>query len=168
MKVFIKKLIRKVLNWYIEPLYTENRLLKEQLRHLTDDYGQMSVARKEDQRRLCDIESREEWTRSQFDFQSQRITDIEKREEWTRSQFDSQGKRITDIENRETWVREQFDAQRQRIVDIEGREEWTRERFQEIASFYEELKAVVNGIRPLHSPGKTQLQPTSYSFFKGR
>lgn len=170
----IKKIIKKLIGWYVDPVMTEQQIITNQLSMLADEQVltkheataikdevekvQLSICEldelssrlqehlllvakyEEQQKRIEDIESREGWTREQFEKYLQRIKDIEGREEWTREQFEKYLQRIKDIEGREEWTRENFSDHLSRIKDIEKREEWVRGKFSEIVRRIEDIE----------------------------
>lgn len=143
----IKKIIKKLIGWYVDPVLTEQQMITNQLSVLVDEevlMKQEAVTTKDKVEKiqlgiseLNELSSRlQEQLLSvvkyeQYEEQQKRIKDIEEREEWTRRMFSEHLCRIQDIEEREVWVREKFSEVVKRIEDIEEREEWTRNRFDE-------------------------------------
>ena len=152
----IKKIIRKLIQWYIVPMLKKqealNQEMKEvllmqyhQIHELQEKLGEYERQRADIQALASKIQVLEDKILGCQEITSEhrmtimqdtasclkRIEDIEGREEWTRNRFEEQQKRIEDIEGRESWTRNRFEEQQRRIEDIEGREEWTRERFDE-------------------------------------
>ena len=201
MKELLKKLIRRLLGWYIDPICQENERQQaqierqqEQLEQQQAQIEQQKVRIEQQQAQIEEQEAQSEQQKNQIEqqrtqvesFQAQikqyaaqleqqqiqikqqearseylqeqveqyaaqmeqilnqqkdqllerfeghdrRLTDIEQREEWTRKRFEGHDQRLSDIERREEWTRERFEGHDRRLSDIEGREEWTRERFE--------------------------------------
>ncbi len=176
MKKLIKRLLRKMLSWYVEPLYSQNEELGRRLSvafqelsklenkiangigNLQDNDNEIAVKiadmnerlenyRTELVQRISDIEDRENWTRNHFEEIYGRVSDIESRENWTRERFEEIYGRVSDIEDRENWIRNRFEEIYGRVSDIESRENWTRERFEEIYGRVSDIEDRENWIR---------------------
>ena len=155
MKELIKKIIHRLIGWYIDPVIADNIQINNRIDKLDENVGSIgqnidsivdeirqlktelnnierehSCALENIKVRVVNIEDCIANIKGQSLEFNQHLLDIEHREQWTRDRFAGQEQRLSDIESREEWTRERFAGQEQRLSDIESREEWTRERFE--------------------------------------
>lgn len=153
----IKRLIKKLIGWYVDPLIEtqqtimtqtstledekyllkqENTIIKEDIKGIEQQLEVLNEVSSKLQEQIALFVQYEEKQEQQ-----KRIEDIESREHWTRERFEEYLQRIQDIEGREEWTRSQFERHLQRIQDIESREDWTRDRFSEVVKRIEDIEA---------------------------
>ncbi len=143
MKAWLKKLIHRLLGWYVDPILEECRRQKAQLDEqetrleeqcaLTDKQrGQLeeqSARIEEQSARIEELTKGLEEARDPERYD--RLTaDCAKAEERTRERLEEQGARLADVESRERLTKERVEENARRLSDIEHREGWTRERFE--------------------------------------
>lgn len=98
MKEQIKKLLRRLLGWYVEPVYKENERLHEQLERLSGQIADMRmdmaghVATRE--KRFDELLSGTSQTEKRLDEVDERISKLEEHEARTRGRFEEQGAQL--------------------------------------------------------------------------
>lgn len=143
MKEFFKGLIRRMLGWYIVPVYQENVALQKRMDDISEAVQQISSAQGTQLTRISDIESREQWARERFEGQDKQLADLREREAWTRDRFAEHLTRICDIEGREQWTRERFEGQDAQLAALVDGLTQERKHIEEHQKHITSLEAVV-------------------------
>lgn len=136
MRAWFQRLIRRMLDRYIDPILEECRRQREQVDEQSERIEELTKGLEDARhpewydRLTADCAKAEERMRERLEEQDARLMEAESRERLVKESVEENSRRLSDIEHREGWTRERFEGHDRRLSDIEGREEWTRERFE--------------------------------------
>ena len=140
MKKLIKRFLRKLMGWYVEPLYRQNEELGLRLAAASEALGRLENELANELKN--ELTNKISNLRDSDNKLSAKIADTSDRLENYRTEL---GQRVSDIEGRENWVRERFEEIYGRVSDIEEREEWTRQRFERLGKKLKTMQMLNSG-----------------------
>lgn len=112
MKSWLKKGLRRILGWYVEPLYSRTAMLETRAREAED--------------RFEGIAEREEWTRGRFE-------EVTEKEERLRGYTEEQRAQMDRLEQREEQLNGRFEEHRAQLDRLEQKSKQTEDAIMQLA-----------------------------------